>query len=92
MIRTFAAVFAVTLVAACASTPAEPIIRTIEVQVPVATTCVPANAQVEPNFRVNREDIVAASDASERLRLLGAGFLERDAWIAEARVVLRGCK
>ena len=93
MIRTFCTVFATTLVAACSTTPdPEPQIRTVEVRVPVPVSCVPANAQVEPNFRVNRADVAAAPDAAERLRLLGAGFLERDAYVGEAVPVLRGCK
>ena len=80
------------LLSACASTPPEPIIRTVEVRVPVPVTCVPAGATIEPNFRVSREAVAAAPDAAERLRLTASGFLERDAWIGEALPVLRGCK
>ncbi len=89
MIRVAAACL---LLASCASTPPEPVIRTVEVKVPVPVTCVPANATTDPVFRVTRADILAASSAAERLRLLGVGFLERDAWMGETVPVLRGCK
>lgn len=91
--RTLAAAFALAVLTGCASTPdPEPIIRTVTVNVPVPVSCVPANANTEPTFRVSKEAVVAAPDAAERLRLVGAGFLERDAWIGEAVAVLRGCR
>ncbi len=81
------------LLAGCAPTPpAEPIIRTVEVLVPTPVTCLPENFSVDPRFQVSRADVAAAADAAERLRLLGAGFLERDIYAAEVAPVLRGCK
>ena len=91
-IRTFGAIFAFVAVAACNSTPREPIVRTVEVLVPTPVTCVPASANLEPKFQVSRGDVAAAYDAAERLRLTAAGFLERDAYINEILPVARGCK
>ena len=79
------------LLAGCGTTP-EPEVRTVIVNVPVPVSCVPAEARIEPEFRVSRNDVATASDAAERLRLSAAGFLERDAYVAEQLPVLRGCK
>lgn len=92
MIRPVLAMGAALALVGCASTPSEPVVRTVTVDRPVPVSCVPASARIEPNFRVSRDAVAAAPDAAERLRLLGAGFLERDAYIGEALPVLRGCK
>lgn len=90
--RVFFAVFAGNLLAACATTPPpEPEIRTVEVKVPVVVSCIPAGAPITPNFQVTREQVLAAPDVAERLRLTAAGFLERDAYFNVAYPLLQGC-
>lgn len=81
------------LLAACGQTAdAVPEIRTVEVAVPVAVSCVPASANTNPKFEVNAVDVRTAPSPEERYRRAAAGFLERDAWVLEAVAVLRGCR
>lgn len=90
--RILAVCGAASVLAGCHTTPDEPIVRTVTVNVPVAVSCVPANARVEPDFKISRADVAAAASPEERYRLTAAGFLERDAFVAEAVPVLRGCR
>lgn len=84
---------AVSVLASCGSTPRpEPEIRTVTVNVPVPVSCVPASANIEPDFKVTKAGVLAAPSPEERYRLAAAGFLEREAWVAEAIAVLRGCR
>lgn len=92
IIRNVAALCAVTLLVGCASTLPEPEIRTVTVNVPVPVSCVPANANVEPNFKVSKASVETAPSPEERYRRAAAGFLEREAWVTEAVAVLRGCR
>lgn len=89
----FAAVFAAHLLAACGTTPEPRVeIRTVEVQVPVARSCVPAETPPRPTYRVTRQTLVEAVDAAERLLLAVAGMLERDARLGETEPVLDACR
>lgn len=81
---------AVTLVG-CATTPPEPEVKVVYVDRPVAVSCVPTTLNIDPEFQVSRGDVVGAADAAERLRLTGAGFLERDAYLSVIQPVLKGC-
>lgn len=81
------------LAGACGSTP-EPRIeyRTVEVQVPIARSCVPQTLPAKPDYRVTREALVAAPDAASRLTLAVAGLLERDARLVEVEPVVDACR
>lgn len=89
----FAAVFVAHLTAACATTPEpEIVIRTVEVQVPVPVACISANLPPRPAYRVTREILLAAPDGAARLTLAVAGFLEREARLAEVEPMVEGCR
>lgn len=94
MTRTlFAAVVLAHLTAACATTPEPQIeIRTVEVQVPVAVSCVPGALPAPPAYRVTRGALLAAPDPAARLVLAAAGFLEREARLAETEPVIAACR
>lgn len=86
------AVVAGSLVAACGTTaPPEPEVRIVETLVPVPVSCVPEGFRVDPDFQVDRQNVVAASAPDEAYRLLAVGFLERDAYINRVRPVIEGC-
>lgn len=81
------------LLTSCSTTPPpEPEVRIVEVTVPVAVSCVPPTVTIEPDFQITRADVLAASDEAERYRIVAAGFLERDAYVALMRPVLEGCQ
>lgn len=81
------------LLVGCETTPeARTEVRTVEVQVPVARSCVPASTPPKPVFRVTREVLLAAPDAAVRLALAVAGMLERDARLGETEPVLEACR
>lgn len=90
--RTFAAVFATTLVAACGTTKPEPEVRTVYVDKPVAVSCVPKNLPAQPTYRVNTDNLITAPDAAERYRLAVAGMQERDARLNEVEPVVQNCR
>lgn len=89
----FAAVLLGQLTAACTPTLEPQIeIRTVEVQVPVPVSCVPAALPSAPPYRVTREVLLAAPDPGVRLTLAVAGFLEREARLTEVEPVVEGCR
>lgn len=89
----FAAVLTAHLTAACVTTPEPQIeIRTVEVQVPVPVACVSDNLPPPPAYRVTREILLAALDPAARLTLAVAGFLEREARLAEVEPTVEGCR
>lgn len=92
VVRTFVAVFATTLVAACSTTKPEPEVRTVYVDRPVAVSCVPKNLPPRPTYRVTTGDLIAAPDAAERYRLAAAGMQERDARLNEVEPVVQNCR
>lgn len=71
------ALLALLTLTACASAPPRVEVRTVTVQVPVAVPCVvdvPA-----PVYSDTDEALLAASDLFERVKILLAGRVERDA-------------
>lgn len=92
MIRLAAIAAGALALSACATTDPEPIVRIVEVKVPVMVSCVPTNLPPRPTYRVAAGDIVAAPDAAERYRLAAAGFQERDARLNEVESVIQNCR
>ncbi len=82
------------LLAGCAGRPAlrpEVEIRTVEVAVPVALGCVPANMAAPSAYPDTDPALRAAADAAERYQLLFAGRQLRNARLAEVEPVIAGC-
>lgn len=88
------AILAAGLLAACATKPParppEPVLRTVEVQVPVQVAC-PATEPPVVAYPDSRAAILAAPNIKERARLYGAGRPLREATEAELRAALRAC-
>lgn len=80
--------------AACASpAPPEPIIRTVEVRVPVPVSCVPDSFDRDgPDYPDTDAALIGAEDAAERYALLWAGRGVRQAREAELMGVLEACR
>ena len=79
--------------AACNPTTDDPIpTRIVEVQVPVAVSCVPAGLPDFQPFTVSRDALILAPDAATRYQLAVAGMLERDARSAEVEPVIAACR
>lgn len=81
------------LLAAC-QTPAPPVERIVtqEVRVPVPVPCnVSAQLLVIPTWPDTREALRAAPDVDRAVRLLGAGRIQRDAYIAALHGALSIC-
>lgn len=79
--------------AAC-QTPAAPVERIVtqEVRVPVPVAChVSAELLVIPAWPDTREALQAAPDVDRAVRLLGAGRVQRDAYIAALHGALSIC-
>lgn len=79
--------------AACAgkTPPPEPIVRTVEVQIPVPQPCVPKTLGAQPIYIDSDKALVGAKDAAERYRLLYAGRKQRDARLGEIEPVIKSC-
>lgn len=91
MIRPMLLLASAIALAGCTTTTPEPEVKIVYVDRPVAVSCVPTTLNIDPEFQVSRGDVVGAADAAERLRLTGAGFLERDAYLNVIQPVLKGC-
>jgi len=79
---------------ACATTsPPEPVVRTIEVRVPVAVPCVPDGLSEPPEYVDSREALLAArDDPALAYALVQAGRDQRDARLAMLEPIIRGCR
>lgn len=77
------------LLAGCAHQPTEPIIRTVEVRVPVRVPCVIDIP--EPLYSDTPEALRAAPNLFERVKLLLAGREERAAHDELERAARRAC-
>ena len=86
-----AALIACLLVAACARPPApDPVVRTVEVAVPVATPCRP-NIGPPPTYADAPEALRQAADIFEAMKLRIAGREQRQAREAVLQAALDGC-
>lgn len=79
------------LLAACATKP-EPVVKTVEVTVPVAAACVPKNLPAKPTYPDTAEALKAAPDAAARYVLIAAGRLLRIQRLAETEPVIEHCR
>ncbi len=86
------ALAALLLLTACAHQPSEPVIRTIEVKVPVAVSCVPNTFPGEPTFPDTDAALRSAPGAADRYQLIAAGRLLRIARLSELETVVKGCR
>lgn len=77
--------------AGCAHAPREPEIRTVEVKVPTAISCVPANLPAAPVYPDTREALQAAGAAPERYQLMAAGRELRIVRLRDLEAVVATC-
>ena len=75
---------------ACGTTP-EPIIRTVEVRVPVAISCIPDELDPEPEYP-DEPEVLREADPATRYALLQEGWLLRRARLDALEGVVQGCR
>ena len=79
------------LVAACASAPPpEPVVRTVEVAVPIATPC-RVSVGPAPTYVDSADALRQAADIFEAMKLRAAGRAQRQAREAVLQAALDGC-
>lgn len=69
----------------------EPIIQTVEVQVPVPQPCVPKQLGGPPTYVDSDDALLKARDGAERYRLVYAGRLQRIGRLGEVEPVVKSC-
>lgn len=82
------------LVAGCASNPVslpEPVLVPVEVFIPVAAPCVPANLAAPPEYPDTDDALRMAPDPAARYQLLYAGRKVRDARLSEIEPIVTLC-
>jgi hypothetical protein len=84
--------FAVLIVLAACATKPEPVIRTVEVKIPVAVACVPKSLAKAPTYPDTAEALKASPGAADRYQLLAAGRLLRTQRLAEIEPVIEACR
>lgn len=89
--KSYLAAFASLLLTACAG-KSEPVIRTVEVRVPVPVACVPESLPAEPVYPDDDSSLKAAPDAAARYGLIAAGRVLRIQRAAEVEPVIKGCR
>lgn len=78
--------------AACATAKPEPVIRTVEVKVPVAAECVPKTLPTPPTYPDTAQALKTAPGAADRYQLLAAGRLLREQRLAEVEPIIAVCR
>lgn len=78
--------------AACGTVPKEPIIKTVEVKVPVAVACVPKTLSDPPTYPDTAQALKTAPGAADRYQLLAAGRLLREQRLAEVEPIIAACR
>lgn len=79
------------LLVACATKP-EPVVKTVEVTVPVVVACVPKGLGAPPTYPDTASALKGAPDAAARYVLLAAGRLLRQQRLAELEPVVEHCR
>lgn len=81
--------------AACSTTkaaPSEPIVRVVEVKVPVQRSCVPEALGGPPQYVDSDAALRAAAGPEDRYQLVYAGRKQRIARAGEVEPVIAGCR
>lgn len=69
-----------------------PIVRTVEVQVPVAIPCVPPSLPLSPAYADPDSELRTAVDPAERYRLVLVGREQRIARLGVLETVIDACR
>lgn len=72
--------------------PPEPVIRTVEVKVPVAIACVPLGLAEPPAYVDTDAALKSAAGPEDRFQLLAAGRIQRAQRLAQVEPVIKGCR
>lgn len=78
--------------AGCESVPKEPVVRTVEVKVPVAAACVPESFPKPPEYPDSDKALKAAPSGAERYQLIQAGRILRVQRAAEVEPMVEACR
>ncbi|ESQ85396.1 hypothetical protein AEAC466_04320 [Asticcacaulis sp. AC466] len=70
----------------------DPIYRTVEVQTPIAVSCVPHNLSASPTYSDTEAALKAAPDGAARYKLKIEAGRQKDARLAELEPVIAGCR
>lgn len=93
LIAGFAVAWPLLTAGSCATTQLpDPVVRTVEVKVPVPVTCVPPTLGPPPVYSATKEKLRAAAGPEDRLQMLGAFFVEATARLGETEPVIKGCR
>lgn len=86
------ALLAMVLAGCATKAPPEPIIKVVEVKVPIAIDCVPKGTP-EPGAYVDTDAALkAAAGPEDRFQLIAAGRIQRNQRLAIVEPILRGCR
>ena len=78
---------------ACTHTaPPEPVVRTVEIKVPVPVTCVPASLGEPTGYVDTDEALKSAAGPEDLFQLLAAGRIQRNQRLARVEPVIKGCR
>lgn len=89
--RLFLLIVLIVILGGCSSTKPEPVIRTVEVKVPVLVSCVPGNLPAKPVYSDSKEAL-SATDGPGRYQLTILGNQERQKRLDVLEPVINGCK
>lgn len=85
--------FLAVVMAACATqAPSEPVVRTVEVKVPVSLACVPPSLATPPAYVDTDSALKSAAGPEDRFQLLAAGRIQRNQRLAQVEPVIKGCR
>lgn len=80
------------VLAACSHAPAAPLVRSVEVKVPVAVPCVPGTFPPAPVYPDTRAALIAAPTLDAFEQIMQAGWLLRDARLTALEAQVDACR